>query len=112
MPDEQPATFGPNAWLVDEMYEQFRADPRSVSESWREFFADYKPGPDAPAAPKPAQPAAAAGAPNGAPAPTAAPEKTAETAAAKSPPEKAHTQAAQPLRGAASRVVTNMEASL
>ena len=33
--------FGPNAWLVDEMYEQYRADPQSVSESWQEFFADY-----------------------------------------------------------------------
>src|ERR1700730_17125791 len=34
--------FGPNAWLVDEMYEQYRQDPSSVSASWREFFADYK----------------------------------------------------------------------
>ena len=33
---------GPNAWLVDEMFEQYRADPSSVSESWREFFADYQ----------------------------------------------------------------------
>ncbi len=36
--------FGPNAWLVDDMYDQFRRDPQSVSESWREFFADYVPG--------------------------------------------------------------------
>jgi 2-oxoglutarate decarboxylase len=35
--------FGPNAWLVDDMYERYRADPASVSESWREFFADYVP---------------------------------------------------------------------
>ena len=34
--------LGPNAWLVDEMYEQYLADPSSVSESWQEFFADYK----------------------------------------------------------------------
>ncbi len=33
--------LGPNAWLVDEMYEQYREDPASVSESWQEFFADY-----------------------------------------------------------------------
>jgi 2-oxoglutarate dehydrogenase E1 component len=26
------------------MFEQFRRDPASVSESWREFFAGYKPG--------------------------------------------------------------------
>jgi 2-oxoglutarate decarboxylase len=36
--------FGPNAWLVDDMYEQYRQDPGSVSESWQEFFADYQPG--------------------------------------------------------------------
>ncbi|HLY81517.1 MAG TPA: multifunctional oxoglutarate decarboxylase/oxoglutarate dehydrogenase thiamine pyrophosphate-binding subunit/dihydrolipoyllysine-residue succinyltransferase subunit, partial [Acidimicrobiales bacterium] len=44
MPDEQQAeaAFGPNAWLVDDMYEQYRQDPTSVSESWREFFADYQ----------------------------------------------------------------------
>ena len=44
MADEQAGTeaLGPNAWLVDEMYEQFRADPSSVSESWQDFFADYK----------------------------------------------------------------------
>src|SRR5579864_500032 len=35
--------FGPNAWLVEDMYERFLADPTSVSDSWREFFADYRP---------------------------------------------------------------------
>ena len=41
--DDDPASpfLGPNAWLVEEMYEQFVADPASVSESWQEFFADY-----------------------------------------------------------------------
>jgi 2-oxoglutarate decarboxylase len=34
--------LGPNAWLVDEMYEQYLADPASVSESWQDFFADYQ----------------------------------------------------------------------
>ena len=42
MSQERQATFGPNAWLVDEMYEQYRADPSSVTESWRDFFADYR----------------------------------------------------------------------
>jgi 2-oxoglutarate decarboxylase len=37
-------SFGPNAWLVDDMYEQYRQDPNSVSESWREFFENYRPG--------------------------------------------------------------------
>ncbi|HEY5267201.1 MAG TPA: hypothetical protein VIJ40_10340, partial [Acidimicrobiales bacterium] len=35
-------SFGPNAWLVDDMYDRFVADPSSVAESWREFFADYQ----------------------------------------------------------------------
>ncbi len=32
-------SFGPNEWLVDEMYEKFLADPNSVDEAWRELFA-------------------------------------------------------------------------
>src|ERR1700704_3290061 len=41
---ESPSALGPNAWLVDDMYDQYRANPESVSESWREFFADYHQG--------------------------------------------------------------------
>ncbi len=37
--------FGPNVWLIDEMYRQYINSPDSVAESWREFFADYKPSP-------------------------------------------------------------------
>src|SRR5699024_3185314 len=42
--DQQTPTdaLGPNAWLVDEMYEQYLNNPGSVSESWRDFFADYQ----------------------------------------------------------------------
>ncbi|HET9690912.1 MAG TPA: multifunctional oxoglutarate decarboxylase/oxoglutarate dehydrogenase thiamine pyrophosphate-binding subunit/dihydrolipoyllysine-residue succinyltransferase subunit [Acidimicrobiales bacterium] len=36
--------LGPNAWLVDDMYEAYRSDPGAVSESWREFFEGYRPG--------------------------------------------------------------------
>src|SRR3954451_14405388 len=52
MPGEQRPTnvVGPNAWLVDEMYEQYLNNPSSVSDSWREFFADYRPGGDHPPA--------------------------------------------------------------
>jgi multifunctional 2-oxoglutarate metabolism enzyme len=32
-----------NSWLVEEMYEQYREDPSSLSKSWRDFFADYRP---------------------------------------------------------------------
>ncbi len=52
--------FGPNAWLVEDLYERYLADPSSVAESWREFFSDYQPVQrPAPARP-PAAPAAAA----------------------------------------------------
>ncbi len=42
---EPPANepIGPNAWLVEEMFEQYLADPASVSASWQDFFADYSP---------------------------------------------------------------------
>ncbi len=33
-----------NSWLVDEMYDKFRENPESLSQSWRDFFADYQPG--------------------------------------------------------------------
>ena len=33
-----------NAWLVEEMYEQYRQDPDSLSKGWQDFFADYRPG--------------------------------------------------------------------
>ncbi len=36
-------SFGPNEWLVDEMYERFLADPNSVDAAWGEFFSDYTP---------------------------------------------------------------------
>jgi 2-oxoglutarate dehydrogenase E1 component len=54
--------FGPNAWLVEDLYERYLADPSSVAESWREFFSDYqrvqRPAPPASQATKAAAPAA------------------------------------------------------
>ncbi|HEX3462315.1 MAG TPA: multifunctional oxoglutarate decarboxylase/oxoglutarate dehydrogenase thiamine pyrophosphate-binding subunit/dihydrolipoyllysine-residue succinyltransferase subunit [Acidimicrobiales bacterium] len=109
----QPGTpngaFGPNTWLVEDMYDSYRADPTSVSESWREFFTDYRPAvtPTAPVAVA----TATATAPSPAPAPTPAP-------AAKAPAPVTSNgvardgEKATPLRGAAGRIVTNMEASL
>ncbi len=41
-PGGQESGFGANSWLVEEMYERFVADPASVSESWQDFFADYR----------------------------------------------------------------------
>ncbi|MEV0678170.1 multifunctional oxoglutarate decarboxylase/oxoglutarate dehydrogenase thiamine pyrophosphate-binding subunit/dihydrolipoyllysine-residue succinyltransferase subunit [Actinosynnema sp. NPDC050436] len=43
MSSSSPASqFGPNEWLVEEMYEQFLSDPSSVDPAWHDFFADYK----------------------------------------------------------------------
>src|SRR5581483_3353734 len=88
---------------VDEMYEQYLADPSSVSESWREFFADYRKEPPAPAAPTPATPA---------PAPAAASAAAAPAAQSAASAGLGGDGAAEPLRGAAARIVANMEASL
>ncbi|MGC2176523.1 MAG: hypothetical protein WA614_13820, partial [Acidimicrobiales bacterium] len=81
---ERPArgSFGPNAWLVDDMYDRFLADPTSVAESWREFFADYQRST----------------------LPTVASATVAAVAETK--PIAIDTEAS-PLRGAAARIVTN-----
>ena len=43
MSSSPASQFGPNEWLVEEMYEQFLNDPTSVDPAWHDFFADYKP---------------------------------------------------------------------
>ena len=48
MPDQSPtsdpmAAFGPNEWLVDELYEQYQNDKNSVDKAWWSFFEDYTP---------------------------------------------------------------------
>jgi 2-oxoglutarate decarboxylase len=35
-----PSGFGPNEWLVDEMYERYQEDPNSVDQAWWDFFRD------------------------------------------------------------------------
>jgi multifunctional 2-oxoglutarate metabolism enzyme len=138
---QSTAALGPNAWLVDEMYEQYLDDPASVSESWRDFFADYRRDADhmAPASPggvaatvttngttNGATSAAPSGATDGsttaaaanlAPTPTAPPTTPAPAAAPAPAAPKAAAPATaddegEPLRGAAARIVQNMEASL
>ncbi|HKD89841.1 MAG TPA: hypothetical protein VKB62_15030, partial [Streptosporangiaceae bacterium] len=47
------ADFGPNQWLVDELYQRYQADPGSVDQAWWSFFADYQPQPDAAGPPAP-----------------------------------------------------------
>ena len=85
----------PNAWLVEEMYEQFRNDPSELSESWREFFKDYRP--DAPAR---------------TPAPAADPAPAAEERPAAQIPSHIEADAVDRIRGVGARIVENMETSL
>ena len=49
------ADFGPNQWLVDELYQRYQADPGSVDQAWWSFFADYHPLPEPAAAQPPGE---------------------------------------------------------
>ena len=46
-PGPASADFGPNEWLVDELYQRYLDDPGSVDMAWWSFFADYSPPTDA-----------------------------------------------------------------
>ena len=105
-PDTPLATFGPNEWLVDEIYEQYLADKRTVDPAWWEFFEGYTPPDYSPLSsrdvPEPV-------------APTVLPASDsvgAVTAAA--PPAEAPASDVDlvVLKGPSARVVDNMEASL
>ncbi|MFI5532726.1 multifunctional oxoglutarate decarboxylase/oxoglutarate dehydrogenase thiamine pyrophosphate-binding subunit/dihydrolipoyllysine-residue succinyltransferase subunit [Kitasatospora sp. NPDC051853] len=130
--------FGPNEWLVDEIYQQYLQDPNSVDRAWWDFFADYKPGtevtpvtqaatqagptPTAVAAPAPAAvpaapaPAAPATPVQPAPAPLAAAPAAPPAPKAAAPAPAPAAEGTGPellvLRGPAKAVATNMDASL
>ncbi|WP_399929527.1 multifunctional oxoglutarate decarboxylase/oxoglutarate dehydrogenase thiamine pyrophosphate-binding subunit/dihydrolipoyllysine-residue succinyltransferase subunit [Streptomyces kanamyceticus] len=93
------AAFGPNEWLVDEIYQQYLQDPNSVDRAWWDFFADYKPGVGASVAAAPAQPAgdaAAGAAATSAPATPAAPAAPAPAAKPAAPAAPAAEKPAAP----------------
>jgi 2-oxoglutarate decarboxylase len=110
--------LGPNSGLVEEMYRRYLDDPQSVAEAWRDFFADYQPRWSAPNGNGGAAAAAAPAAPAAPPAPPApAPHSVGirtEPAAPDAPTTAPLLDGEQPLplRGAAARIVENMEASL
>ncbi|MFN8149371.1 MAG: multifunctional oxoglutarate decarboxylase/oxoglutarate dehydrogenase thiamine pyrophosphate-binding subunit/dihydrolipoyllysine-residue succinyltransferase subunit, partial [Candidatus Nanopelagicales bacterium] len=131
------AAFGPNEWLVDEIYQQYLTDRASVDPAWWDFFADYVPtehaGADLVAASAAARAVAKAEAEaaelasdaeiaaHEAPqvlqpvvippvAPPQPPPPPAPVAAAPAP--AAEKVEPTPLKGPAARVVTNMAASL
>jgi len=107
------AAFGPNEWLVDEIYQQYLQDPNSVDRAWWDFFADYKPGAAAPAAagtaaagaagtttPAPPAPAPAAQAPAAPAVPAPAPAAPKPAAAAPAKPAAAAPAPAKPAAAA------------
>ena len=103
------STFGPNEWLVDELYESYLKDRNSVDKAWWDFFKDYEPGEatygrdyavKSNHAPAPATPAQGNGAaPKAAPAApaAAAPARQAATSAAKPAPAAPAAPAAAPV---------------
>src|SRR5712691_8314567 len=93
------AEFGPNTWLIDEMHRAYVENPASVSEAWRDFFADYQPRTPL------RQPAAPPEAPAPAPARTPLPPQEL-VPDGEAPPE------ARPLRGAAAVQADRMTESL
>ena len=103
--------FGPNVWLLDELYRQFLDDPGSVSEPWQEFFADYRPrGGDqrGEASPSPAAPVAPA-------VPVSEPEPAEARPVEVAPPSTAPAKPDEegvPLVGAAAVIARRMEESL
>ncbi len=101
---------GPNDWLVEELRQQYQANPRSVSDAWREVF-DTEDSNGHSTASSPANGQANGSAPALAPAaamPAALPPAPAPAPA----PAEATAEPGDPLRGVAARIVANMEASL
>ncbi|MEB3368215.1 multifunctional oxoglutarate decarboxylase/oxoglutarate dehydrogenase thiamine pyrophosphate-binding subunit/dihydrolipoyllysine-residue succinyltransferase subunit [Saccharopolyspora sp. S2-29] len=133
MSSSPASQFGPNEWLIEEMYEQFLQDPTSVDSAWHEFFADYKSdqaknentataaAAGAAAAPTTTATAARTGETNGqapaaaAPAskPAAAPKPSPQQAAKAAPVKQPQAEGdVKTLRGAAAAIAKNMDQSL
>lgn len=80
----EPVDFGANEWLVEEMKEQFEADPASVDPAWAAYFKGAGSN-GTTTAPAPAKAAAPAQAPAQAPAKAPAPAPAAAPAAQQAP---------------------------
>ncbi len=102
MATEPPDQFGPNDWLVDELYHQYLQDRNSVDPAWWDFFDGFTPqDPQAvitPSTPLPTPPV---------PDPTPASAVPTQSATPTAPAPNI-----ERLKGPAARVVTNMEESL
>ena len=109
-------TYGANTAFIEDLYERYRANPESVSTSWREFFHDYEPRfeeefeEDAAAQPQAVAPPVAIAA-----VPTPQPSNPATQQPVPAPPRPTpvpSNQTSVPLRGAAGKIAQNMETSL
>ncbi|MCR2793804.1 multifunctional oxoglutarate decarboxylase/oxoglutarate dehydrogenase thiamine pyrophosphate-binding subunit/dihydrolipoyllysine-residue succinyltransferase subunit [Microbacterium sp. zg.Y625] len=116
--------FGANAWLVDELYEQFKADKNSVDKAWWPVLEAYQPDgavataePAAAAEPHPVtapipvigtQPVARTTAKPAAPQPIPAQAQDRKPAA----PSEAGEDVVTPLRGMTKTLAANMDQSL
>jgi multifunctional 2-oxoglutarate metabolism enzyme len=114
--------LGPNSGLAEEMYRLYRENPEAVPEGWRDFFAGREQSPrPAPPSPdrEPVPDTSAAGYEQARPRPhgdgrgVESPNYPRAEAPAPAPsPPVAKDGEAIPIRGAAARIVENMEASL
>ena len=93
-----PDQFGPNDWLVDELYQQFLVDRTSVDQAWWDFFEGFTPTEVfGQALPEPAVEPPPIPSPHSDSQPIAQPKATTDI---------------ERLKGPAARVVMNMEESL
>jgi multifunctional 2-oxoglutarate metabolism enzyme len=115
--------FGPNSALVEELYSQFRADPDSVPNHWRDYFKEMEGGADSlQAAEKHREPAAQEKSVEHAkPKSQSEPVEAKEDAKEKPKPTKSDSSASKPalegevlnhLKGVAGKIAENMEISL
>ncbi|NHC44804.1 multifunctional oxoglutarate decarboxylase/oxoglutarate dehydrogenase thiamine pyrophosphate-binding subunit/dihydrolipoyllysine-residue succinyltransferase subunit [Motilibacter aurantiacus] len=95
--DDPTEGFGPNEWLVAEMYEKYLQDPASLDKAWIGFFEDFKhthgdTGPNGasrPAAPAPSSSSSSSSASSSAPAQRTAPSQRPAPQGTTAPPPSA-----------------------
>src|SRR5687767_11671772 len=113
------AEYGTNIAFIEDLFERYRRDPMSVSESWREFFQ----GNEEPEGARGREGEGATAEASPQPAPEAPRPREAQSAQvtefprplSPSPPRPLESKEGDtpvPLRGVASKIVQNMEASL
>ena len=104
--------LGPNAWLVDEMRDQWENDPDSVDPTWRKVFEDEAHADAAPPLPQSPIEATSTEVATPPPAHVAAPPIVEASAPPAPQPAPVGEAPGEAIRGSSARIVANMEASL